>query len=462
MGKLAIILPYPDMVAYGVRMLSACLKAAGHQCELLFIRKPIGQTVTPDELEVIRGFLREHRPDVVGFSTVTSFMPNTNLIAREVRALGLPVIYGGIHATLDPEDCRQYADAVFVGEAERELPRWLGGERQPGIIRCPTVDVNTLPLPDYSFDHEYYLDGVIRRADLASYQRLVGNIYCTFTTRGCQFNCAYCSNNALKKIYDNRNCVRTRKMSDVIDELRLMNERFQHPKIFNIWDDSFMGRPLADITLFAEYYRREIRRPLNVIGLIPEYLDESKFKLLVDCGMFQTRLGIQSGSPKTLRLFHRGRLATIEKAIGIINRQRRRVRFVQYDLILDNPFETDAEIRETLQLGARTPKPYQWCLYSLAFYPYTELYDRAKLAGLLHDVYNKNYRACVDRESELLLLLFQYFPTTTRINQWLIERYFRKPKDLLWHLLRIGLPLVRAIKVFREKVEWKFYEKLGN
>lgn len=449
------------MVAYGVRLLSACVKAAGHECAMLFVRKAIGQTVSPEELAAIRALLQDQRPDYVGFSTVTSFMPNTNLIAREVRALGLPVIYGGIHATLDPNDCLQYADYVFVGEAERELPRLLGGEPRPRIIRCPTVAVNELPLPDYSFAHEYFLEQTIRPATLASYKRHVGNIYCTFTTRGCQFNCAYCSNNGLKKIYDNRNCVRTRDMAAVLDELRTMNDYLEHPRIFNIWDDSFMGRPLADIAMFAEQYQRDIRRPLNVIGLIPEYLDERKFGLLVDCGLFQTRLGIQSGAEKTLRLFHRGRPATVENAIRIINSRRRRVRFVQYDIILDNPFETDDEVRETLQFCARVPKPYQWCLYSLAFYPYTELYDRAKAAGLLHDVFNKNYRSCTDRESELLLLFFQYYPTTPRINAWLVARYFRKPKDWLWRLLDLGLPAVRALKTFREKVEWKYFEKLA-
>src|SRR5262245_24351733 len=56
--------------------------------------------------------------DLVGRTAFTTQAPRAYQIAGEFRARGIPVVMGGIHASLVPEEASQYADALFTGECE--------------------------------------------------------------------------------------------------------------------------------------------------------------------------------------------------------------------------------------------------------------------------------------------------------------------------------------------------------
>lgn len=70
----------------------------------------------------------------------------------------------------------------------------------------------------------------------------------------------------------------------------------------------------------------------------------------------------------------------------------------QYDIILDNPWETDDDLIETLMFLSKLPTPYRLSLFSLNFYPGTELYRKAKMDCIitddLKDVYRKHFHRC--------------------------------------------------------------------
>jgi hypothetical protein len=67
-----------------------------------------------------------------------------------------------------------------------------------------------------------------------------------------------------------------------------------------------------------------------------------------------------------------------------------------YDIITDNPYETDDDRFETLQLVHQLPQPYRLSLFSLTFYPGTELHEKALADGLIQDeqktVYERNFQ----------------------------------------------------------------------
>ena len=67
--------------------------------------------------------------DLVGLTAFTTQAPRAYQIAAQFRARGIPVVMGGIHASLVPEEAARYADALFIGECETALARGRRGRR---------------------------------------------------------------------------------------------------------------------------------------------------------------------------------------------------------------------------------------------------------------------------------------------------------------------------------------------
>ena len=60
--------------------------------------------------------------DLVGLTAFTTQAPRAYQIAAQFRARGVPVVIGGIHASLLPDEAARYADAIFIGECEAKWP----------------------------------------------------------------------------------------------------------------------------------------------------------------------------------------------------------------------------------------------------------------------------------------------------------------------------------------------------
>ena len=61
--------------------------------------------------------------DLVGISAITGTAPRSYEIAAQFQRRGIPVVIGGVHATLMPDEVMQYADATVVGYAEETWPQ---------------------------------------------------------------------------------------------------------------------------------------------------------------------------------------------------------------------------------------------------------------------------------------------------------------------------------------------------
>ena len=143
---------------------------------------------------------------------------------------------------------------------------------------------------------------------------------------------------------------------------------------------------------FGKLYREKIGLPFEAQGT-PDVMTEEKFKLLLDAGLVFTELGIQTGSNRTLKLYKRRTSnEQVEKAAAMIHKYRGKINVPDYHLILDNPWETTDDLRETLEMIWKLPKPYNLLISSLVFYPGTEVYEMAKKENLIKDEYDEIYR----------------------------------------------------------------------
>lgn len=151
--------------------------------------------LTPADIEV-ELILEDFAPidydrnyDLVGISAMTHTAQRAYQIAGEFRARGIYVVFGGIHATVVPEEASLHADTVIVGEAEELWPRFLqdfrNGEPRK-IYRNPSgyrVDLGLSPVPRYDL-----LKGKAAQGDPDFYYNLVP----VQVSRGCPHGCDFC------------------------------------------------------------------------------------------------------------------------------------------------------------------------------------------------------------------------------------------------------------------------------
>jgi radical SAM superfamily enzyme YgiQ (UPF0313 family) len=182
------------------------------------------------------------RPDLVGITAFTSQAPRAYEIAARFRRLGVPVVMGGIHATMCVDEVMPRVDAVVTGEADTIWPqvledaahgrlkrRYDGGLAGMDAVRPARHDL--LPA-DYAF-------GAIQ------------------TTRGCPMNCTFCSYTLTFPVARYRHLSQPQAIEEM---LACDRDFYAWPRILGrVWSNVWRRRqPL--ISLCANLsYRRNLR-----------------------------------------------------------------------------------------------------------------------------------------------------------------------------------------------------------
>lgn len=413
--KITLISLFPSIESFGIATLSACLKKEGHEVKLVFLLNDFWnryEDKTLNELVKISS-----GADLIGISLMTNFFDNAVQITQKLKnEINRPIIWGGIHPTIRPFECLKYADMVCVGEGEKSLLELLykmekgkdyydvegiyfkkNGKIIKNKLRTLIRSLDSIPFPDYNYGDDYYIldEGRIKGLSKELHKKYF-SIYRTIATRGCPYTCTYCVNNTLSNIFHENRMVRKRRPENLTKELIEVKERLPFIKQIEFNDDAFLTYSLEEIKEFCRNYKKNIRMPFTVFAGNPSAVTREKISLLVDAGMVKIRIGIQSSCERIRRMYKRNHsLAEIERAVKIINEFRDKIEPLRIDVILDNPWETEDETTETLKFLAKIPRPYYLYLYSLTFYPETELYSLAKKEGLIsndiNDVYRKYY-----------------------------------------------------------------------
>ncbi len=168
--------------------------------------------------------------DLVGITAMTHQATRAYEIADQFRGEGVPVIMGGMHPTVMPEEACAHADAVVIGEAEPVMAMLLDdfvGGRLEKVYRAPIPQDDTLEVP------------WPRREILA------GKRYLTTQTiqasRGCPYDCAFCT---VTHYFGNR--FRYRDPADILAEIRSFPRKLVIFLDDNLLGDPAMARPVLE------------------------------------------------------------------------------------------------------------------------------------------------------------------------------------------------------------------------
>jgi len=245
--------------------------------------------LTPDDYEIVLAdenmdpFCYQDA-DLVGITAFTSSAPRAYEIAAMYRERNIPVVLGGIHASMCPEEALKHADSVVIGEAESV---WVQVIRdfEAGQLRRT-----------YQGKHLGLEGAVIPRRDLFSERYLFDTIQ---TSRGCPMDCHFCSVTPF-----NGRTYRQRPAEEVLAEL----ESLQSPFVFFV-DDNLLGygkeAESRAIAIFRGMVERKMQKSWFCQASLNFGSNDEVLRWASRAGCKMVFLGLESADPEELKTMHK-------------------------------------------------------------------------------------------------------------------------------------------------------------
>lgn len=450
------ITPY----VYGVRSLSSMLNSLGFDTRILFFYP----TRYHSHSEVINSEFIKFCSDfnIIGFSFTSSqfslAVKLAGIISNKLK--DKKIIFGGSDSIAEPERNLEISDAVCVGEGEdafaellHELELGNPHPHIPGIwykkdgkvirtsLRPLNRDFGRRPTVDNNFDRHYVLHkNRIIKFEGKTLNRYLTNNYMTITSFGCSMVCTYCINNRMKDIYSDWGHIRRRPVNHIMTELKDAIQKIPGLRTVDILDDDFCSAPVDYLCEFRDKYTKEIGLPIDIMGIRPIDVNTEKLDILRSMGAVKVRMGIQAVNQESKKLFKRKYSNKfLMNKINILNKYKKTFYGIRYDFIIDTPWDSENASIETLEFISRMPAPFYINVYTLAFYPGTELYKKALKEGIIDasDVWegklNKNF---MELKSSLVNFMFllnnlvHISPGFLKLilNHWILKKINTVPK----------------------------------
>ncbi len=314
------------MPLLGTVYLGTILKNRGHEVEIY------NENIHAPDYACLKA-------DLIGISILTPTAKRGYEIARKFPKE--KVIIGGVHASLLPEEALEHARQVVTGEAEEVIADVAEGRRIEPIVRGRAVeDLDAIPYPDFSLIKGYRTSQLIMPVS---------------TSRGCPFDCSFCS---VTKMFGRE--YRFRSAENIIREMRSRDT-----KQFFICDDNFAAHPERAMVLLELMLKNKIRNWVCQVRC-DVTKDNELLNLMARAGCSVVCVGFESVNPMTLAAFRKRQ--TVEEIVAAIRSFHKKKIKIHGMFVLGGEDDNESTIRETLkfvikqkidtmQMTALTPFP---------------------------------------------------------------------------------------------------------
>ncbi len=221
-----------------------------------------------------------HKPDIVGITTLAATSNRAFELGDRFRAMGVTVIFGGPFATFMQEASLQHCDAVVAGEGEGKWEKCLedfeNGTLQPVYQTTGFVPYTSQKPP---------------RWDLVNMKRIFQ--VAVQVSRGCPFNCDFC---LVSKTFGRK--MRYREIDNVVEEIKAAPSKY-----FFFVDDN--------LTIHKKYAKELMKAiiPLHIswgcMCSIDVASDHELLELMAEAGCFNILIGFESLNPESLDESHK-------------------------------------------------------------------------------------------------------------------------------------------------------------
>lgn len=379
-----------------------------------------------DEVKIIdetygkRSILKEVRGlDCVGISAMTKFYSKAVKIAKEIKSKSnLPVILGGTHISGAPHSLSKYFDIGVIGEGEETLVSlcrildlkssfvnnlsdipgliyWDNGIQNKTVSPKIIKNLDDLPMPNLELIDERYF-----KKKWISWTDTIGRIMHITTSRGCPYNCIFCSARRFWKV------TRFHSAERIFTEVKALMGKWYIDHIV-IDDDLFLTnrQRLKRLTELMEENGLAGRVAFSC-NARTNLINEEMCFLLKRLGMKSMNFGFETGSNRVLRYLKGGNV-TVEDHKRAIHLCKEYGIRVYGSLIFGSPTETLEEMKETLRFidFAIENKCHKLWAFVMAPLPATPIWEIAKKRGKVNNSMDWDLLDLNNYENPMLLEL---------------------------------------------------------
>ncbi len=276
----------------GTVLLGTILQRQGYEVKVI-----IEDVAAPDFRSL------DFQPDLVGISSISSTAPRAYELADYYRDQGIPVVLGGAHASFLPREGLEHADFVICGEGEAALPELISALNHGGnftgiqnlcfqegdtLVQNPwrplVADLDSLPIPNYGLIHGWTVGGGKGVVSIA-------------TSRGCPFNCSFCS---VIQLFGRKH--RTNSVDRVMEEIRQNGLQGHH--IF-FCDDNFTADRKRTKELCERILAEGLKLEWSAQVRVESAKDHELLELMARAGCYIVFVGLESINPATLKAYNK-------------------------------------------------------------------------------------------------------------------------------------------------------------
>ncbi|MCM8789441.1 MAG: B12-binding domain-containing radical SAM protein, partial [Candidatus Omnitrophica bacterium] len=265
-------------------------------------------------------FIEQWNPHYIGISAITCQADDALKLGRYInKRLKKPILYGGLHFTIFPEEGLTIGNIVVRGEGENALLEILNNSVKDIRIHTakPIDDLDAIPLPKESL-----IKSLFRK----------GNSFAILTSRGCPYNCLFC----LSKEY-RESVLRYHSVEYVLDFIELIKKTL-NINVFSILDDIFTINEKRVFEFCDALHRRGLKIKLGCFSRVG--IDNLQMYIsMKKAGFYNIAIGIESGNDDVLKAIEKNQ--TVEQARRTIEIIKKAGLSVSATFMLGNITETE-------------------------------------------------------------------------------------------------------------------------
>lgn len=341
--------------------------------------------------------VKKFKPDVVGVTCTTPTFPYALSLSTLLKKdLDVPIVFGGVHATLSPKDVLKNKEIDFVVMGEGELTFYelanaiIGNNNFKDIKGLAFKDINgihineprefiqnldDLPMP-------FYKGVPIKKYKPYAYQPTQSLPFMTlFSSRGCPFDCIFCETKVMcgKK-------VRTHSPERVISEILYLKSEFGI-RNFQFFDDTFTINKKRVERICELIKENNLDISWNCLSRV-DTVNADLLKKMNAAGCEMIAFGVESGDNTILKNMRKG--STVEQARDAFKAAREENMIIRAFFMIGNPGETKETVQKTIHF-AKVLDP-EFVNFSITTpFPNSELWDLYEKAGYIKNIGNLDF-----------------------------------------------------------------------
>lgn len=370
--------------------------------------------------------------DLIGISCLSFNYYQAIEIAKFLKSkFDLPIIFGGIHVILMPEEVIQNecVDMVCIGEGEYVLKDLLDN-----VLTCDSVegiwykdngkviknnkreliqDLDSLPFPDW----EDY--------DLKKYFKINGNHIGITCSRGCPYQCTFCASHAIERVTVGK-WTRFRSVDNVLHEINYMIEKYSSKglKYFKFHDSTFNANESFVFEFCEKYTNLGLNKKfLWTSGIRANLVTENMIRVMSNAGCYQILIGVESIDDYIRNIVYKKNISK-KQIYDTIKWVKKYGIQLNIAIIIGSPYDTKEIMEENLKFAKSVNAEVQmWPV--LMPLPGTEIKELCKKEGLIENtkfVSNEMFTKPMTKTKYMASNEIKAF--AKKVRKYLVKKYF--------------------------------------